>query len=192
MASKLSIISGAAVRLGGVPVISLTEDTKAAQSGDSLYDTILEGTLANHRWGFAKGKISLSLLADAPLNEWSYAYQLPTNPKLLSLVRVYPRMNYARYEDKIYCNSNQGIDIDYIYAPDASKFPPYFVELMEVRMAAAMAIPVTGSRTLRSEMLGEISGNNLEPGLWAKATGRDAQEYPQVPIEDSPYVQVRR
>jgi len=192
MASKLSIISGAAVRLGEPPVIALEEDTKTAQAGANLYDTVLESTLSWHRWRFATGKAELNLLSNTPLNEWSYAYQLPTNPKVVTVINVHPRMDYERYEDKIYCNSNQGISIDYVYSPDPSKFPSYFVELMEVRMAAAMAIPVTGSRTLKQLMDADLAGSSMIPGLIATAMAADARERPATPIVHSPFVDVRR
>lgn len=192
MASKLSIISGAAVRLGEPPIISLDEDTKTAQAGSALYDTILDSTLSMHRWRFATGKIALSLLAQAPLNDYSYAYQLPTNPAVVTIIRVVPHMDYERFEDKIYCNAGGGISIDYIYRPAASMFPPYFVELMEVRMASAMALPVTGSRTLKQLMDGDLVGNNMEPGLLAKAMAADARERPGQPIVHSPFIGVRR
>jgi len=192
MASELSIISGAAVRLGEAPIISLDEDTKAVQAGVNLYDTILEATLSWHRWRFATGKIDLNLLAAEPLNEWNYAYQLPTNPKVVTIIKTHPRLNYERYEDKIYCNTNAGIAIDYVYRPDESMFPSYFVDMMEVRMASAMAIAVTGSRTLKQLMDDDLRGVGGQVGLIAIAMAADARERPNKGIVDSPYVDVRR
>lgn len=193
MASKLSIISGAAVRLGESPVISLSEDTKTAQAGNALYDTILDSSLSMTRWRFATGQIALSLLTEAPLDpRWRFAYQLPTNPAVVTIIKVFPRTDYERYENKLYCNTGNGLAIDYVYRPDADRFPPYFVELMEIRMASAMAMPVTGSRTLKQLMDGDLMGNNMVPGLLAQAMAADARERPADRIVHSPFTDMRR
>jgi len=192
MASKISIISGAAVRLGNDPVISLDEGSKAATVGSNLYDTVLESLLAAHRWRFATGKKDLDLLADTPLNEWQYAYQLPANPKVITIIRVYPRMEYERFEDKIYCESNQGIAIDYVYRPTEEYFPAFFVDLVEYRMAMEMALPITGSRTLRDQFRADLVGNGAQPGVMAYAMAADSRERPPEAIVDSPFTDVRR
>ena len=56
MASKLGMISQAAVKLGEPPVLSLDEDNKAAKSGANLYDQAYESLLSYNRWRFAVAK----------------------------------------------------------------------------------------------------------------------------------------
>lgn len=192
MASKTSIISGASIRLGNDPVISLDEGSKAAQVGANLYAPVLESLLTAHRWRFATGKMNLSLLADSPLNEWAYAYQLPTNPKVMHIIRVYPATDYERFENKLYCDTGAGIAIDYVYRPSEEYFPPSFVDLLEYKMAMEMAIPITGSASLREQFKADIVGNGLMPGVLGYAMAADSRERPADSIIDSPFIDVRR
>lgn len=186
------MISGAAIRLGASPVISLDEGSKAAEVGANLYDTEIEALLAANRWRFATGKIALSLLADEPLNDWRYAWQLPTNPKIMTLVQVYPSQDYERYEDKLYTNNGNACEIDYVYRPDEDKWPAHFVALVEAKLAMEMAIGVTGSRTLHETMKANFSGPGSHSGVLQHAMAVDSRERPPTEIVDSPFVSVRR
>jgi|TARA_Y100000310_G_scaffold327163_1_gene393102 hypothetical protein len=192
MASKLSMISGAAVRLGAEPVISLDEGSKAATTGGNLYDSTVESLLAMHRWRFATGKKALSLLSDTPLNEWLYAWQLPTNPKVMTIIRVYPQQIYERFEDKLYTNQANACEIDYVYKPSEDNWTTSFVEMVEVKLAMEMAVSVTGSRTLRDTLKLDFAGNSAQPGVMQLAMAADSRERPPAAVVDSPFTSVRR
>ena len=190
--SKVGLISGAAVRIGEPSINSLDENNKAAKTGANLYDTILESTLTSHHWRFATGKRNLSRLTDVPLNEWQYVYQLPTDPQYLKAIKLYPETDYEIYEDKLYANAST-ISMDFIYKPDESMFPPWFAEVMEIRLAIAMAMPVTGKKSIKDAMQDELVGvpERGTIGVLAQAKAADAGARPNDVISDSPFIDVR-
>ena len=190
--SKVSMISNASIRLGGSPVTSLNENTKAAVSGANIFESVYRSTLSKHRWRFAAAKQTLGRLAGVPLNDWEYAYQQPTDPKVLTIIKVVPRGDYELYEDKLYSNSST-LQLDYIFEPVTDNLPPYFVELMELRIAHAICIAVTGDKALKREIEKELVGSpNLgTPGAWAMAKATDASARPPEPIQHSPLIDAR-
>lgn len=191
--SKVGMISGASVLLGSARVISLDEGSKAANIGSELYDTTFEAALTSNHWRFCIGKQALSLLVATPLNDFTNAFQLPTDPPFLRVVRTFPKnMRYEIYEDQLYSNHST-VEIDYVFKPSEAALPPYFIEFMEYRLAEKMAMGVTGSEAKVKLMREAIIGvpNRGVPGIRAQAMAIDAQQRPSDPITDSPFTDVR-
>jgi hypothetical protein len=120
MATSISMCSNALLMIGHGTISSFTEGGSGAEAASNLYDSTYESLLSAHRWRFAAAKSQLSQLTDTPLNDWTYAYQLPSG--YLMGISVYPNVEYEIYEDKLYSDSND--------------------------LAAQFAIPVTGNRSL--------------------------------------------
>lgn len=182
MSSRIKIISDAVIKLGDDPVTTLDDGRTAAEAGDARYDGVIGALLTRHHWRFATKHATLSQLTGTAIEPWTYYYQVPSD--CLMILRTYPTSNYAQFGDQIHSHVDD-LEIEYIYKPSESKFPNYFVELAIAAMAAELAIPVTGARSLKQEMKQEME-LALAHAFWA-----DAQGSPPVAFVDSPLVNSR-
>lgn len=180
--SKEDIVSQALLYIGEAPISSFSEGT-AGLVASNLYDITRDDLLTAYRWRFAVGKKSLSRLTSTPLNEWQYAFQLPTD--LLLLIRTYPNSKYEVYEDKIYSNSAT-LEIDYVFRPESGAFPAFFVKALSYKLAAEFAIAITNNQSLADRM--EMrAADSLK-----KARFNDSQGRANTAIIHRPFVEVRR
>ncbi len=182
MSNDIEICSNALLLLGHDTISSFTEGTTGSKVAANLYPLTYRSLLSSHRWRFAVGKMTLSRLVDVPLNEWTYAYQLPAD--YINAIKVYPASDYEIYEDKLYSNMNT-VDLDYIFEPEESKLPPYFEEALELRLASKFAFPVTSNKST-----GDLYNTMFEMQL-RKAKFLDSQARPQVALQESPFIDVR-
>lgn len=182
MASDIEIASNALVRLGVPPISSFSEGGAAGIAAGNLYTPTLRALLTEHRWRFASAKRQLSQLVANPLNEWSYAYQLPSD--LIMLYRVYPSSDYEIYEDKLYSNDST-VSIDYLFQANESLFPPQFQLMLEYKLASEFALIVTSNRSLA-----ETYEYKYEQAA-KKARYADSQARPADRVEVLDYISVR-
>ena len=180
--SKISIISKALVLCGETPLNALSDDRYGATVGGNLFELLYESELQSNRWRFAMKKGACSQLNVTPLNEYQYAYQLPSD--LLLLVGAYPSTAYEVYGDRIYSN-NSSCEIEYMFKPEVSQLPAYFSLLMTYAMARDMINPITESVDKQTKM------NQKYVAQRDRAMFADAQARPNRPIASSPFTDVR-
>ena len=142
--SAIEICSRALILLGHSPIASFTEPGAGAQVASAFYESSLNSLINSHRWNFTKKKAQLNRLVEAPLNSWNYQYQLPTD--YLTMVKTADDSNFEIQQDKLLSNETS-LEVDYIFRPDETQFPPLFTETFEYYLAAKFAIPVTDSKT---------------------------------------------
>ncbi len=184
MPSKIDIASNALIMVGDAAINSFTDPGAGALTASNLYDTAYETLLSDHRWTFAHAKTTLSKLAQAPLNDWQNAFQIPTDKKILVIYGVYPDSPYDIVQDTVYSNSGT-VQIDYTFKPDESKLPAHFVTALQLRLAAQFAVSITDDNTLASLYAGQA-----EDAL-AKSRGIDSQSRTTQPIKSSPFTATR-
>ena len=119
--TSIDLASNALLLIGEETISSFTDDSTAALIAANLYELTYESLLTLHPWRFASTKSTLSRLTASPVNEWTYG-------------------------DKLFTN-NTSVVLDYTFKPDESFLPAYFAELLEYRLAAVFAIPITESTT---------------------------------------------
>lgn len=170
--TDIDIASNALLLIGENPISSFTEDTIAALIAANLYPATYESLLTLHPWRFASNKATLSRLTDAPTNQWSYAFQLP-NDFLVAQHVDSGNDNYQIYGSHLYSN-NKTMILDYTYKPDESFLPAYFTELLELRLAAVFAIPITESAT-RGDYYAGLAEKQLQ-----RAKTVDSQSTPSI------------
>lgn len=181
--SKIGILSKAIILCGEPPLNSLTDDRYGATVGGALFELTYENELQSNRWRFACKKGALSRLVDAPLNEWRFAYQLPTD--MLLPIGVWPvRVPYEIYADHLYTNAS-AVEMDYMFKPAITSCPAYFCLMLTYAIARDMIKPITESDQAR--LLMEKAYNRQR----AIAQFADAQGRPSKPIADSPFTDVR-
>jgi hypothetical protein len=182
MATAIEICSNAFVRLGAPPISSFTEGGAQGVAAANLYEPTLRAMLSEHRWRFASAKRTLARLTATPLNDWSYAFQLPSD--LLVLYHTDPNVEYQIYEDKIYANVTE-MDVDYQMRPNEGLFPPYFQLALEYRLASEFALIVTSNRSLAETY--ELKAVEQ----MKKARFADAQQSPAVSVQSFDYLETR-
>ena len=143
--TKIDLASNALLLIGEETISSFTDDSTAALVAANLYAPTYEALLTQHPWRFASTKSQLSRLSTAPLNQWQYAYQLPSDFLVSQHVDA-GNDNFQIYADKLYSDQSSMI-LDYTYKPDESFLPAYFTELLEYKLASVFAIPITESTT---------------------------------------------
>lgn len=180
--TKIGILSDALVLLGEKPLETLTDNRYGATVGSNLFELIYENELQSNNWRFASDKAALAQLVAVPLNEWSYAYQLPTN--LLNVVGVYPQTPYEIYATKIFTNASS-FEIDYIFKPEVSALPAFFALLLTYALARDMVKPITESDN-GVAVFEEKYIRQRDRALFADAQGR-----PNRGIVHSPFTAVR-
>ena len=182
MASDIDIASNALQMIGANPISSFDDPGAGAAVAKALYEPLLIALLTDTYWRFAMKKQSLNQLSQTPLNEFQFAYQIPTDN--LKVERIYPRIFYKIYRDLIYTDASS-IEIDYVFRPDTTLLPSYFVLAFTYQLASEFALSVTDNEQ-KNALYEEKFRNAL-----AKAFSADAQQNPQTPIQDNPFTDVR-
>jgi hypothetical protein len=182
MATDIDMASNALQMIGATPISSFTEPGAGATVAAALLEPLMLSQLTSTYWRFAVKKQQLNRLSQTPLNDYKYAFQIPTDS--LKVERVFPRSDYKIFEDKIYSDVSD-ISIDYVYRPETSLIPVYFVTAFTYKLASEFALAVTDNE--KKNALYEQKYR----GALAEAYAADAQQYPQTPIQDNPFTDVR-
>jgi hypothetical protein len=180
--SAIDIASNALQMIGAKSISSFDDPGAGAAVAKALYTPLLEAMLTNTYWRFAIKKSSLNRLSQTPLNEWQYAFQIPTDN--LKIEKVYQVRRYQIYRDLIYTDQTS-IDIDYVYRVEESLFPAYFTLAFTYKLASEFALAVTDND--KKNALYE----QKHMMALANAMAADAMQHPQTPIQDQPFTDVR-
>jgi hypothetical protein len=194
MASKFDICSRALNSLGEDTINSFTENTSRSKTCGLVYPQYIRYLQSIHPWNFNLKKVQLGQLVTTPLNEWTYAYQLPSdNLKLKavydsSAVGVTPTTNYEIFEDQLFTDHDK-IYIDYQFEVAAENFPIFFEEFVVDAIAAKIARSITDDANISEEKKREAWGlpsDNMNGGSFGKAKKLDSTENPsqQIPADD--------
>jgi hypothetical protein len=184
MPSKTDLCSSALVLIGDKPIGDLYGTDRRSIVANQLYKRVKQAELAKFRWGFARKKAQLSLLAEEPIDsEWRSIYQLPTD--LITLIKINPSVDYQIIGDKLYCNLSQALYAEYIYDIDETLFPPHFSRVMEYALAKDFSNAITDNNTTRQMMAEEY----IIQSRMARAM--DSQQHPQKSFRDQPFIKVR-
>jgi len=198
--TKLSICSDALIMLGAAPLSSFATGTDEAQVADRLYDDVRDTLLMQYPYSWTLKKEKLAQLADAPINEWQYKYQIPGdvlgNPKAVfnsGGINAPTVRDYELYAGGLYTNLPD-VWIDYQYRPEPALFPPYFVRLLKTALAAEFAEPVTDQITKSDYYHNKAYGSpseNMRGGLVRVAINIDGSDKPSQNIQEFPISDIR-
>lgn len=179
--AKTQIVSNALILLGDRPISSLTEDTTGATLGANLFENTYLSMLQSHRWRFAVTTLQLSKLSTKPKTGYTNAFQLPAN--FLYTVKT-DIGQFEVFGNEIHSNSD-AIRLDYICRIEEDLLPAYFAKALEFGLSAQFAVPLTGDLN-KADYYSKVYMNELK-----KAKHADATQYPEIPVQSRPYVDVR-
>jgi len=179
--SRVQLVSNALLLLGGNTISSLTENNTGAKLGANLFENTYLSMLQNHRWRFAVKTQELNQLAATPNTGFNYAYQMPND--FLYTIKG-SSSTYEVYNKEIHCN-DKTFQLDYIHRVSEDLLPPYFAKALEYNLAVQFAIPLTGDMA-KGDYYGKVHNDALR-----KAKFADSSQYPEVSVQDQPYIDAR-
>lgn len=138
MASSLSICKSALLMVNADPINSFDDSTREATMCDALYETTRDTLLMKHPWSFSLFQEKLARTTNTPLFDYDYEYQLPTGH-----LRVLKTDNfgneYRLLKDKLLSDYEE-VELLYQKDPGEEFYPPYFVRLLEFKMAELLSL----------------------------------------------------
>lgn len=180
--AKIEIINFALGRLGKKPLVSLDEDNDRRVAADLAYEPIRKTVLADFPWGFAGKRASLGSLAP-PLFGFTKAFQIPGD--FISAREIDDTdldTEWAIEGSSLVCDLGS-VSLFYTYdVTDPNQFSPMFVDAFAARLAAEMAVPLTGRVDLAEfqvaqykELLQTAKVRDSQQGSSPRATSSDIE-----------------
>jgi len=180
--TKIGIISKALILCGEKALNSLSDDRYGAEVGGNLFELIYENELQSNPWRFSMKKAALGQLNVTPLNQFQYAYQVPSDCLLVR--HVYPATSYELFGNRLYTD-DVSVELDYQFKPDVSLVPAYFNMLLVYALARDMVKPITES-DVAVKLLQAKYVLQRDRAMYADAQARPAQT-----VQYNPFVSAR-
>ncbi|MDA0998371.1 MAG: hypothetical protein O2944_09220 [Proteobacteria bacterium] len=185
--SSIALCSRALMKLGADVITSFEEGTAESEVAATLYGSLRDALISAYPWSFATSQTWLSQLAEKPIADYEFAYQLPSDFLRALSAGVSGRgrgIEYRIAERRLHTDALE-VALTYIFRPAESEFPPFFDQALIARLAAEFCIPLTDS-TSRAETLAKLAENE-----YSRAKQIDAQQETPGRIEDFTLVEVR-
>jgi len=149
--SKVEIANLALMHVGDNVITSFSDGTAAANSINTVYETVRDAVLRDHIWNFAVKQATPSLDATAPIYGFNNRFDMPTD--LLRLIEIEDNPKY-KIEGRFILTDSNPINIRYVYKNETvTEYDSMFVQALAVRLAATIAERLTQSSTLSEELL---------------------------------------
>lgn len=178
--------------IGREQIAGMHEETEAARTCKIHYDLQRKVLLRAYNWSFAMKTAELALI-DKTVPGWKYVYAYPNDCVMAHKIFnkdntwVVLRKNFAGNMDQVILNDNtkalvcdhEDAFLQYTYdVKDANLFTADFVQALSYYLAAAIAVPLTGSQALAQGM--QAQGNALlQEAKFTMMTERNkVPEYP--------------
>ncbi|MGJ0393037.1 MAG: hypothetical protein ACR650_09805 [Methylocystis sp.] len=200
--TKIGLANRALARFGAGAIQSFDQSIAPGPAVALLYDTVVDGLLAEYPWSFTEQTVSLQPIVEAPradgflIEGWRNAYALPAN--LLALPERYQRAPVREYapvtrfevqNQTVYC------DEDALWAVcrmrvDEAQWPPYFVRAAVACLAAELVMSISGNSGQRDALAAEAwgtpeqqrSGGFLGMAKTMDARGAGVRSLPRDPL----------
>jgi hypothetical protein len=178
--TDIQICNLALARLGDSRITALTDATAQAQFCSLFYTQTLEELQTEFDWQFCRKLASLTADATSPAFGYARRFAVPSDfLRLIRLNGIDEDENFSKWEivdGFIHTDLAAPAQIEYIaHVTDAAKFPAVFVEIFSAKLATNLAMPLTGSKDLFSQMAEVFSANMQRPVVKALilATAKD-------------------
>ena len=176
MATDVTIVNAALIRLGETTITALSDETKPARLANAIYADVRDAVTRAHPWNFALARAELTANASAPTWGYANAYDLPGDPdhclRVLTVDGEDEISGRWTIEGRqILSNLSSPIRIVFlrrISEPDDTD--PLFREALSARLARELAEPLGKSTSLQQTM-GELYEAKLR-----EARSADGQE----------------
>lgn len=150
--SETDICNQALSKLGVEPIVSLTENTKAAKRCKLVFDALRDEVQESHYWNFCIRRVTLAALVDPPLFDFDFQYQLP--PDVLRVIRLQDKTLPFKVEaDNLLLTDLSDAKCMYVgRVTDVSKFSPTFVSAFVYLITSDLAYNLIQDKNLAAQM----------------------------------------
>jgi hypothetical protein len=147
--TKVQIVSLAIERLGQAAISSI--DNKLSETAERFYDLLLETDISVGIPSFATKWAELTLNVGTPITPYyQFIFELPGD--YIRITDTYPRVDYDILEDRqLYSNVNV-MKIKYVYLPQPTQLPAYYVNYIAWRIAEEIAMSVLQNSALAESL----------------------------------------
>ena len=163
MSSEVQIARLALQHLGDrYDITSLDEASPEAEQVKLVFDNVRDMVLREHPWKFARKYATPAQLTGVVPGNWDYMFTYPSDA--LRIIRIVNplgdnqppiRFETARNSADVHtilCNESEPT-IEYTkQVTDPQQFDPQFVTALAYRIAQYIAMPITGDRSIMSDM----------------------------------------
>ena len=133
----VEICSAALNLVGADEILSFSDESKEAKLCNSLYPIYRDALMQDYPWRFSLERKQLAQLSNAPLYEFDFAYQLPSD--FLRLISAEGAEDYVIVGNEVHTNTST-LRVVYQKKVNESKFPAYFKMVLQTRLASILAI----------------------------------------------------
>lgn len=160
--TNVDIVNLALSKIGSATISDWNEATKERRTATAIYDNMRDRLLEMYPWNFAMKRVVLSAVGTAPSFEFTYSYTLPADCIRVYELYQYPLEPYAIEGGKFLTDlpavANVSPAIRYIaQITTEASFPPSFVNVFALAIAAEIAPILTGDRNMRISLLNELA-----------------------------------
>jgi len=143
--TKVDVCSRALVMMGADPISSFTDGTTESDAASHLYDDTVANELSSYPWSFSKKQEQLSRVTAAPQANFTAQYIRPAD--CLRIDRLTSNdwdVPFRTVGDRLLCNASDEEVLTATYTANiaVSEWPPYFLTLVELRLAAIFCTAV--------------------------------------------------
>jgi len=153
MASEVDIANSALNMIGASNITSLTEDSVAARIMNQRYEFVRDAVFRSHPWNCLVRRASLAQNSTAPTWGYTYAYNLPTDPFCLRVLRLEKLDLDYKVEGRTIVSNEQTMKIKYVArVTDPNEYDTLLSETISARLAADTCYSITNSNSLVASM----------------------------------------
>ena len=153
MASEVDIANSALNMIGASNINSLTEDSVAARIMNQRYEFVRDAVFRSHPWNCLVRRAYLARNTTAPTWGYEYAYNLPTDPFSLRVLRLEKLDIDYKVEGRTIVSDEETMKIKYIARiTDPNEYDSLLMESISARLAADICYSVTNSNSLVASM----------------------------------------
>ncbi len=152
MAASIDIINAALSKLGEQALTSVTDQSPAGRLANRTYEDIRDALLREFPWNFATKRASLAADPVAPVWEFSFSYNLPSDS--LRLVRINNEFdaNWRNEGGAILTDLEAPLEIVYVALVLEGEMDATFREALAARLALEWAEALTQTSTVANSM----------------------------------------
>lgn len=158
ISSPVELVNLALDRLNAEIITSFSDDLEAARKASRNYDPQRRATLRAHPWNFALLRATLSPTVITPTYEFSNFFPLPADCLRVVSTSIddYHSSRMWKIEGKKLLANVGSLNIRYIAdIEDTAIFDTMFIDVFTLRLASALAFPLTGDRELGKALFEE-------------------------------------
>jgi len=195
MASETQIAKLALQHIGDrYDITDLSEESVEAEQVNLIFDDTRDAMLRQHPWGFAKKFATPAALTGTVPNNYDYMYTYMTDAvRVLGVVDPLDAgtkidFEVARNSSDVKVILTDQQDAEFYYTAritNTAQFDPEFVMALSYALAAKLAMPLTGDRTIMGDM--DTLARNVVNSAWETDSNEGVSDDPP----DADWIQAR-